>query len=109
MQERREDFPKWKKSSMLEAHALRELGQVFMVEKGRTLSPCFECSSFGILALCLGTSKQGRAKGPTLLVNVRACPEMLDELQCQEGKLEAYRFIVPSNYTGKALTSHYGS
>ncbi len=76
MQERREDFPKWKKSSMLEAHALRGLGQVFVVEKGRMLGPCFECSSFGLLPLCIGTSKQGRANGPTLLANVRACPEM---------------------------------
>jgi len=68
-------FSKMEEISMLEAHALRELGQVFMVEKGRMLGPCFECSSFGLLPLCLGTSKQGRAKGPTLLANVRACPE----------------------------------
>jgi hypothetical protein len=39
MQELSKDVPKWKKSSVVEACALRKLGQVFTLEKGRTLDP----------------------------------------------------------------------
>jgi hypothetical protein len=39
VQELSEDLPECKKSSVVEAHALRKLGQVFMMGKGRAEDP----------------------------------------------------------------------
>jgi len=61
----------------------------------------FRCPSLGLPPLCLGTSRQGRTEGPTLLLYIRAARGE----DCRSS-VSAAKTILVSNHTGRENKKH---